>query len=247
MLCERQSERWQDLKTEVVHKDLQAEAAASSSGPSPVPASRTEEAFGNESYAKSSESDAAPIEMSFYAGAKSALQAALVTWLTVPCLRLLCPRRAQAADATLPWRRGRLVLLGQGRAGKSSTVRSLVGKPFDGNQASTVGVETASCEIQRGDAVDWLMKGPTSETESLVKQLLSSEASEKGTGGSTAAQAAAGVPPDREEEPEAPQAQAEEGLLKQLPVDEVVQKLDQDMGKLRRAHAQVLEGVRITS
>ena len=38
-------------------------------------------------------------------------------------------------DENLPWRRGRLVLLGQGRAGKTSTVRSLVGKPFDKSQS----------------------------------------------------------------------------------------------------------------
>ena len=37
----------------------------------------------------------------------------------------------EAVDESLPWRRGRLVLLGQGRAGKTSTVRSLVGEPFD--------------------------------------------------------------------------------------------------------------------
>lgn len=45
------------------------------------------------------------------------------------------PLTTEAMDENLPWRRGRLVLLGQGRAGKTSTVRSLVGKPFDKSQS----------------------------------------------------------------------------------------------------------------
>lgn len=80
---------------------------------------------------------------------------------------------ALAVDESLPWRRGRLVLLDQGRAGKTSTVRSLVGKPFDEAQISTLGVETSSCEIHRSDAVNWHeTEGHSSETEGLLKQLL---------------------------------------------------------------------------
>ena len=153
---------------------------------------------------------------------------------------MVCPGRTlsklrfvktKAADANLPWRRGRLVLLGQGRAGKSSTVRSLVGKPFDSCQASTVGVETASCEIQRGDAVDWLMQGPTSETESLVKQLLADGAADNpGKAEDPQTEVTQADPPAVKETAleETLSEKPQENLLSQLPVDEVAQKLDQE-------------------
>ncbi|CAE7272488.1 roco5 [Symbiodinium sp. CCMP2592] len=202
------------------HSPLLEELGAASSE-APLPPGSTEKET-SETSKMEADADASPIEVSFYAGrAKSALQDAL------------------AADANLPWRRGRLVLLGQGRAGKSSTVRSLVGKPFDDAQASTIGVETASCEIQRGDAVGWLMKGATSETESLVKQLL---ADAKDAARKYGPEAAAPAGPSSSSSPVAEVGAAEDhsshaartpapqdNLLNKLPVEEVAQKLDQEL------------------
>ena len=241
------------------HSPLLEEQIPAASSEAPLPPGSTEKES-SEGFSKN-EADASPIEVSFYAGrAKSALQDALV-----PCLVCwTCPNSkgkpqgietrpqidtksnkprvpCEAADANLPWRRGRLVLLGQGRAGKSSTVRSLVGKPFDDAQVSTIGVETASCEIQRGDAVGWHMKGTTSETESLVKQLLADgkDAARKhgpevpeaagpaGHSPSSSPVAEVGAADDQGSgaaETPAPQ----DNLLNKLPVEEVAQKLDQE-------------------
>ncbi|CAE7780128.1 uba3 [Symbiodinium necroappetens] len=211
------------------HSPLLEEQIPAASSEAPLPPGSTEKES-SEGFSKN-EADASPIEVSFYAGrAKSALQ---------------------AADANLPWRRGRLVLLGQGRAGKSSTVRSLVGKPFDDAQVSTIGVETASCEIQRGDAVGWHMKGTTSETESLVKQLLADgkDAARKhgpevpeaagpaGHSPSSSPVAEVGAADDQGSgaaETPAPQ----DNLLNKLPVEEVAQKLDQEMIMLRKSVGQ---------
>ena len=54
--------------------------------------------------------------------------------------------------------RGRIIVLGQDRAGKTSLKRSLLGLPFDPEQESTVGVE-----------VDWLeFGGEVDEVENWV-------------------------------------------------------------------------------
>ncbi|CAJ1409359.1 unnamed protein product [Effrenium voratum] len=123
---------------------------------------------------------------------------------------------ALAADESLPWRRGRLVLLGQGRAGKTSTVRSLMGKPFEEAQASTVGVETGSCQISRSHAVDW-QSGHASETEGLIRQLLTKAQPE--------AHAREGF---SSFSPEKPKPCDTKVLMSHLPVEEVAAKLDQD-------------------
>ena len=114
-----------------------------------------------------------------------------------------------------------------------------MGKPFDDAQASTIGVETASCEIQRGDAVGWLMKGTTSETESLVKQLLADAkdaarkhgpeaAAPAGHSSSSSPAAEVGAAEDRSSDAARTPA-LEDNLLNKLPVEEVAQKLDQEL------------------
>ena len=45
------------------------------------------------------------------------------------------------------------MFVGQGRAGKSSTVKSLLGKEFDANEESTVGVALENCEISRTNGI----------------------------------------------------------------------------------------------
>eukprot|EP00435_Cladocopium_sp_Y103_P045865 s30_g13.t1 len=138
---------------------------------------------------------------------------------------------ALTVDESLPWRRGRLVLLGQGRAGKTSTVRSLVGKPFDEKQTSTLGVETSSCEIHRSDAVNWNETGHSSETEGLLKQLLTRHAP---------APAPVQAPPAPEEkaakaegeampEHERKRSASSVALASRLPIEEVATRLEQQM------------------
>ena len=53
--------------------------------------------------------------------------------------------------------RGRIMLLGQARAGKTSLKKSLLGLPFDPWQESTVGVEVdpSTCEIEVDQVMNW--------------------------------------------------------------------------------------------
>ena len=53
--------------------------------------------------------------------------------------------------------RGRIMFLGQDRAGKTSLKKSLLGLPFDPKQESTVGVEVdpSKCEVDVGHVKNW--------------------------------------------------------------------------------------------
>ena len=48
----------------------------------------------------------------------------------------------QATGDKAPWGRAKLIVVGQGRAGKTSTIRRLLGQGFNANEASTLGVQT---------------------------------------------------------------------------------------------------------
>ena len=50
---------------------------------------------------------------------------------------------AASLEGSLPWRRSRLSIVGQGRAGKTSFFRSLLGEAFDSAQQSTPGLHTS--------------------------------------------------------------------------------------------------------
>ena len=54
--------------------------------------------------------------------------------------------------------RGRIMLLGQERAGKTSLKKSLLGLPFDPNQESTNGVEVdpSKCEVDVDQVKNWI-------------------------------------------------------------------------------------------
>ncbi|KAK3271791.1 hypothetical protein CYMTET_19881, partial [Cymbomonas tetramitiformis] len=60
----------------------------------------------------------------------------------------------------LPWRRARLMVVGEGRAGKTSLLRSLRGEPFM-DTPSTQGLEKSGCLLDRDDVVnsDWSPAG----------------------------------------------------------------------------------------
>jgi len=46
-----------------------------------------------------------------------------------------------------PWRRAKLMVIGQGRAGKTATVRSLMGEEFDPNGESTLGISLSRTNV----------------------------------------------------------------------------------------------------
>ena len=53
--------------------------------------------------------------------------------------------------------RGRILLIGQDRAGKTSLKKSLLGLPFDPKQQSTEGIEVqaSTCEIEVEQVKNW--------------------------------------------------------------------------------------------
>ena len=53
--------------------------------------------------------------------------------------------------------RGRIMILGQDRAGKTSLKKSLLGMPFDPQEESTVGVEVdpSKCELEVEQVKNW--------------------------------------------------------------------------------------------
>ena len=74
--------------------------------------------------------------------------------------------------------RGRIMLLGQDRAGKTSLKKSLLGLPFDPKEESTVGVEVdrLKCELEVDEVQNWMpskgKKGEMSEFEEELARLV---------------------------------------------------------------------------
>ncbi|XP_068754007.1 uncharacterized protein [Montipora capricornis] len=77
--------------------------------------------------------------------------------------------------------RGRIMLLGQDRAGKTSLKKSLLGLPFDPWQESTVGVEVdpSTCEIEVDQVINWTpserKKLEESEFEEEIARLIAKD------------------------------------------------------------------------
>jgi hypothetical protein len=57
-------------------------------------------------------------------------------------------------DGADKWMRSKLMLIGDGRTGKTSLLRSLLGKPFIDTD-STLGVAISACEVNRTDVESW--------------------------------------------------------------------------------------------
>ena len=55
-------------------------------------------------------------------------------------------------ERIIPWRRSRVIVVGEGRSGKTSFIRALQNLPFK-NTASTDGVDTATMEAT--DMFNW--------------------------------------------------------------------------------------------
>ena len=71
--------------------------------------------------------------------------------------------------------RGRIMLLGQDRAGKTSLKKSLLGLPFDPEEESTVGVKVdmSKCELEVDEVRNWMpSKREMSEFEEELARLI---------------------------------------------------------------------------
>ena len=74
--------------------------------------------------------------------------------------------------------RGRIMLLGQDRAGKTSLKKSLLGLPFDPKEESTVGVEVdrSKCKLEVDEVQNWMpskrKKREMSEFEEELARLI---------------------------------------------------------------------------
>ena len=61
----------------------------------------------------------------------------------------------QAGSPVQAWMRSKLMLVGQGRVGKSCTLRSLLCQEFDAYMKSTRGADTKTCTVERVDVQKW--------------------------------------------------------------------------------------------
>ena len=60
-------------------------------------------------------------------------------------------KEALEQDGGESWSRSKLMLVGEGRAGKTSVLRSLMGKEFRIDERSTIGAETDECIVDTTD------------------------------------------------------------------------------------------------
>eukprot|EP00049_Salpingoeca_infusionum_P013197 m.246542 g.246542 ORF g.246542 m.246542 type:complete len:1402 (+) comp15381_c0_seq2:107-4312(+) len=123
------------------------------------------------------------------------------------------------------WNRSKLVFVGEGRAGKTSTLRSLLGKPYDPKQASTIGCDTDICTVDRSVVKTWEKfdqqgNEHTQALTSLAMSMLKDDQRDKKQATPSAAAAAEDPPSEGREEGE-----GEEG---DVDVDPAISKLDDD-------------------
>ena len=78
-------------------------------------------------------------------------------------------QQAIRTDGSKPYNRSPLMFVGEGRAGKTSTVRSLLGQSFGRSQAQTVGAETKTCTIERRQHVRRWQEAQGHRTSTTVR------------------------------------------------------------------------------
>lgn len=54
-----------------------------------------------------------------------------------------------------PWNRSKIMVIGQGRSGKTATIRSLLGQPFDDNLDSTIGARLTQIQTTTRASGEW--------------------------------------------------------------------------------------------
>ena len=80
--------------------------------------------------------------------------------------------------------RGRIMFLGQDRAGKTSLKKSLLGLPFDPKEESTIGVEVdpSKCEVEVDEVKNWMpserKKREVSEFEEEIARFIARDLTE---------------------------------------------------------------------
>ena len=57
-------------------------------------------------------------------------------------------------DGSVQWMQSKLMFVGEGRAGKTCTLRALLSKPFLDTE-STVGLDLSACKIDRTNVTNW--------------------------------------------------------------------------------------------
>ena len=68
--------------------------------------------------------------------------------------------------------RGRIMLLGQARAGKTSLKKFLLGMPFDPDEESTIGIDPSKCEVELDQVKNWkLTEGKKPMEAEAVKDI----------------------------------------------------------------------------
>lgn len=84
-------------------------------------------------------------------------------------LRACASFQVAATVGKAPWRRSRLMVIGEGNVGKTATVRSLLFKEFDPEWKSTIGVTTTETKIS--DKASWKETEKTHFLSSLVNTI----------------------------------------------------------------------------
>merc|ERR1719174_3602584 len=77
-------------------------------------------------------------------------------------------RSVQKSERTILWRRARLLVVGEGRAGKTALVRALRNLPFQ-HTDSTAGVST--CTLDTTDIHDWVGMVDTAYEQALARMV----------------------------------------------------------------------------
>ena len=84
---------------------------------------------------------------------------------------------SSAADGQLlqSFMRSKILLVGRGRAGKSSTKDALMGKAFEPQKRSTVGCEQSEVRLRGQQSQGWMEMAKGEELERLVCMALQQE------------------------------------------------------------------------
>ena len=69
------------------------------------------------------------------------------------------------------WMRAKLMIVGQGRAGKTATVRSLLGKPFSKSLDSTIGASLSQTETTADGSSSWHEQEGSAGSEVFITKL----------------------------------------------------------------------------
>ena len=90
-------------------------------------------------------------------------------------------QRLIASSESVEWRRSKIMIVGEGRAGKTAVANAVMGKAFVPHSASTVGLEELTCEVKYAavgsEKGQWSQRADdgTKETEAVLAERLAEE------------------------------------------------------------------------